>query len=116
MIAMIHEGSLSLLVWTPSHWRQLSNAPNANDERRCFQVTHPFHPLLGREYDLIDYRHGWGEDRVFYVDETDTVRSLPARWTSAVADDPFVVVSAGRSHFRVVDLVELAKLTRRGRR
>jgi hypothetical protein len=73
-------------------------------------VTHPFHPLFGREYDLIDYRHFWAEDRVVYVDETGVARSLPARWTSAVAEDPAVIVSAGRSHFRGADLVELAKL------
>ncbi|MDI6773571.1 MAG: DUF5372 family protein [bacterium] len=75
-------------------------------------MTHPFHPLFGREFDLIDYRHSWGEDRVVYVDEMGEARSLPARWTSAVAEDPAVVVSAGRSHFRVADLVELAKLVR----
>ena len=75
-------------------------------------MTHPFHPLLGCEYDLIQYRHFWGEDRVVYVDETGEARSLPARWTSAVADDPAVVVSAGRSHFRVADLVELVELVR----
>lgn len=75
-------------------------------------MTHPFHPLRGREYDLIDYRHVWSEDRVVYVDETGAARSLPARWTSAVAEDPAVVVSAGRAHFRVADLLELATLVR----
>jgi hypothetical protein len=75
-------------------------------------VTHPFHPLFGREYDLIQYRHFWGEDRVVYLDETGEARSLPAGWTSAVADDPTVVISAGRSHFRVADLVELVQLVR----
>jgi hypothetical protein len=75
-------------------------------------VTHPFHPLLGREYELIQYRHFWGEDRVVYVDEMGEARSLPARWTSAASEDPVVVVSDGRSHFRVGDLVELAKLVR----
>lgn len=79
-------------------------------ERRRFRVTHPFHPLFGHEYELIDYRHFRSEDRVVYVDETGEARSLPARWTSVVAEDPAVVVSAGRSHFRVADLVELAKL------
>jgi len=84
-------------------------------EGRRFRVTHPFHPLFGREYDLIDYRHFWTEDRVVYVDEAGEARSLPARWTSAVTEDPAVVVSAGRSHFRVVDLVELAKFVQRAR-
>ena len=36
--------------------------------------------------------------------------SLPARWTSVEAEDPFVVVAAGRSRFRVVDLIDLAAL------
>jgi len=40
------------------------------------------------------------------------VRSLPARWTSAVAEDPAVVMSAGRAHLRVADLLELAQLVR----
>jgi len=75
-------------------------------------VTHPFHPLLGREYDLIQYRHFWGEDRVVYVNEAGEAHSLPARWTNAVAEDPAVVVSAGRSHFRVTDLIELMELLR----
>jgi len=79
-------------------------------------VTHPFHPLFGREFDLIDYRHCWAEDRIFYVDEAEQVRSMPARWTSAAPEDPFVVVSAGRAHFRVADLVELAAMVRAGRR
>jgi len=75
-------------------------------------VTHPFHPLFGREFELVHCRRCWGEDRVFHLDQEEEVRSLPARWTSAVADDPFVVISAGRSLFLVTDLVELAKLVR----
>ncbi len=75
-------------------------------------MTHRFHPLFGRELDLVNKSHCWGEERVFYVDETEHVRSLPARWTNVVADDPFVVMSAGRSHFRVADLLELAEFVR----
>ena len=58
----------------------------------------------------MDYRQCWGEDRVFYLDEGDRLRALPARWTSASADDPFVIIAAGRSPFRVADLLELVKL------
>ena len=75
-------------------------------------MIHPFHPLSGRQFDLTSYSHCWGEDRVFYVDESEQIRSLPARWTSAAADDPFLVVSTGRSHFRIADLLELMKLVR----
>jgi hypothetical protein len=36
--------------------------------------------------------------------------SLPAEWTDVVAQDPFVVVSAGRSPFHIEGLVGLADL------
>jgi Family of unknown function (DUF5372) len=90
----------------------LSNAPDSDREQRRFRVTHPFHPLFGREFELVHYRQCWGEDRVFYLDKGEQLRSLPSRWTSAVADNPFVVISAGRSLFRVADLLELAKVMR----
>ncbi len=38
------------------------------------------------------------------------MESLPARWTSVVAEDALVVISAGRSMYRVPDLLELARL------
>ena len=94
----------------------MSTAPDAALDYRSFRVTHPFHPLLGCEFDLINISHCWGDDRVFYVDETDQVRCLPARWTNVVADDPFVVVSAGRSDFRITDLLELVALVGRANR
>ena len=90
----------------------MSNAPDAKAECRRFRGTHPFHPLFGCEYELIEYRHFWAEDRVVYAGESGDARSLPAGWTSVLAEDPAVVVSAGRSHFRVGDLVELVKLVR----
>jgi len=76
-------------------------------------VTHPFHPLRGRQYELVDRRRTWGEDRVYYQDRDGEVRRLPASWTSAATADPFVVVSAGRAHFRIVELLELATLIAR---
>ena len=90
----------------------MSNAPDADREQRLFRVTHPFHPLFGREIELVHCRQCWGEDRVFYLDGRVELWSIPVRWTSAAAADPLVVVSAGRSMYRVVDLLELAKLTR----
>ena len=76
-------------------------------------MTHPFHPLCGREYALVTYRHNWGEDRAYYHDDEGRLRSVPAEWTSLGADDPFVVVAAGRTAFRATDLLELASLIER---
>lgn len=53
---------------------------------------------------------------MFYLDEGEDLRSIPARWTSVIVDDPFVVISAGRSLYRLVDLLELTKLMRKGQR
>ncbi len=88
----------------------MSTTPDTERKPRRFLVTHPFHPLFKREFDLLEYRHCWGEERVFYLEEKGELRSFPARWTSAVADDPLLMISAGRSMFRVDDLLELVIL------
>ena len=80
-------------------------------ERR-FRVTHPFHPLCGREYRLVTYRHNWGEHRVYFHDDQGQLKALPAEWTDICPADAFVAVSAGRSAFRFQDLCELSRLLR----
>ena len=74
------------------------------------RITHPFHPLFGREIDYVSRQQRWGEDFVVYRDPDGYLLWLPARWTSVEAEDPFVVISAGQSHFRVTDLKDLAAL------
>lgn len=54
----------------------------------------------------------WGEERVHYKGDDGSVISLPASWTDILPPDPFVAISAGRSMFRVEDLVELVNLLR----
>ena len=75
-------------------------------------MTHPYHPLLGREYSLVTYRHNWGEDRVYFHDEQGNLSALPASWTSFAPKDPFREVAAGRCWFRFVDLIELVAIAR----
>ena len=90
----------------------LSTAPPAEGAGRCFRVTHPFHPWLGREFELIVHRRTWGEDRVFFYDEEERLVALPASWTDFMSPDPFVKIAAGRSLFRAADLCELAEQIR----
>lgn len=53
----------------------------------------------------------WREDRVWFHDVADRLCSLPANWTSTVAEDPFNVVAAGGAVFRVEgDIVILTNL------
>jgi hypothetical protein len=74
------------------------------------RVTHPFHPWAGREFVFVAVRQTWGEDRVFFLDEEGTQRSLPVGWTDAAEPDVFVAVAAGRSAFRVEDLLGVVGL------
>ena len=73
-------------------------------------MTHPFHPWAGREFEFVKRRHNWRADRVYVRDGEGELVSLPADWTDAVAEDPFVVVSGGRAPFHVDGLVALAEL------
>ena len=90
----------------------MTTAPQGDIATRMFQVTHPFHPWHGREFELIAYKSAWGEDRVYFYDEEAQLRALPASWTDAVASDPFVAIAAGRTPFRAGDLLELVRLVR----
>ena len=73
-------------------------------------MTHPFHPLFGREFELVVYRHNWGEDRVYFHDTEGVLCSMPASWTNAIDPDAFIVIAAGRSHFRCQDLLQVAEM------
>ena len=73
-------------------------------------MTHPFHPWVGREFVFVAVRSTWGEDRVFFADESGTQRSLPVGWTDAAPPDAFVALAGGRSAFRASDLLVLVGL------
>ena len=75
-----------------------------------FTITHPFHPLCGREFALVDRRCTWGENRVYFHDDAGHLRRVPAQWTSLAEVDPFVLTAAGRSSLRLQDLLQLAAL------
>ena len=74
------------------------------------RVTHPFHPLCGRDFEFVAHRHNWGEDRVHLHDEHGGLFSLPAGWTDVAPADPFVVIAGGRCPFTIGGLLALADL------
>ena len=51
-----------------------------------------------------------GEDRVMYFDARGSLRSLLASWTDVPVPDAFALASAGRSWFRLDDLLWLRAL------
>ena len=69
--------------------------------------------MHGREFALLDRRMTWGEERVYYRDDTGAVKRMPASWTSLGTVDAFVVVSKGKCDLRVQDLLELAAIVER---
>jgi hypothetical protein len=76
-------------------------------------VTHPFHPLGGRQLVCIGERYTrYGTRLLLRIDE-DHVCSVPRGWTDVVVPDPEVVLGEGRALVRVADLLELADLVSR---
>ena len=73
-------------------------------------MTHPFHPLDGKDFEFVEHKLNWGEDRVWLRGEDGELFSLPAGWTDAVAPDPFTVIAAGRCPFTTDDLLAVAGL------
>ena len=73
-------------------------------------MTHPFHPLHGRELELIESKRVLGVECVLYASDDGTLGTIRQAWTSVDDEDPFVKVAAGRSAFRGLDLLALADL------
>ena len=88
----------------------MRTALHANEPKRFFTVTHPFHPWRGRRFELIDLRSRWGQWRVYYIAAEGQLAYMPASWTDASPKDPFVELAQGRAMARVEDLLALAKM------
>ena len=87
-----------------------STTPDVNGEERTVRVTHPFHPWSEREFVFVGVRRTWRQDRVFFFGDDGTLMSLPTAWTDVAEPDVFVAVAAGRSPFRVEDLLVVAEV------
>lgn len=72
-----------------------------------FRISHPFHPLAGNEYEMVGRHLTWGEDRVLYYGPEGRLKSFLVNVTDLFPIDAFIRISAGRSAFRVDDLLEL---------
>ena len=65
-----------------------------------------------RSIGSLTFRQNWGEERVYFYDDSGRLSTVPLQWTTLAAPDPFVKISAARSAFRVSDLLELADVLR----
>jgi hypothetical protein len=73
-------------------------------------VTHCFHPLSGREFELVTWKQAWGEDRVYFKDARGRLCRMPVGWTSIAEPDAFLATAGGRCRFRTDDLLRLVDL------
>jgi hypothetical protein len=91
-------------------WSRVRTAPDTNHEKQFFTVTHLFHPLRDKRFELLDCKRTWGQWRVYYVTEDAQTASFPASWTDAGPKDPFVEQAQGRAIARVADLAAMVDL------
>jgi hypothetical protein len=78
--------------------------------KRLVRITHPFHPLSGKQLACVGERYNrYGKRLLLQVDDA-TVRSVPPQWTDVVDPDPEIVIGEHRALFRMADLLELARL------
>ncbi len=76
-------------------------------------MTHPFHPLSGRQLACVAERHNRYGKRLLLQVDAETVCSVPPQWTDAIVPDPEIAIGKRRALFRVADLMELAQLVAR---
>ena len=87
-----------------------STAPNSSDKHRRVRITHPFHPLCSKEFDLIEHKCLFGESYLFFCHPSGHLRQIPAVWTDFLKTDAFVEVAAGRSSLHADFLLQLTEL------
>jgi len=87
-----------------------STASHQNFDNKIFRITHPFHPYRNIEFEIDSVRRIAYESRVLFFNAKGRRSSVPLHWTDIGPEDLFVTVSAGRSLFRVEDLLGLVRL------
>ena len=75
-----------------------------------FRITHPFHPLFEREFELVCIQSIFGRRRVYFHQDGERLWTVPLAWTDLAPPDCFREMAQGRSLFRPDDLLRLASL------
>jgi len=93
-------------------WQQQSHSTASHQslDNKTFRIIHPFHPYRNIEFEIDHVKRIAYESRVFFFNTKGRKSSVPLNWTDIGPKDPFVFVSAGRSLYRVEDLLGLVRL------
>ena len=73
-------------------------------------MTHPFHPLAGKDVEWVAQRVHRGEFYLELAAAYGVIRRIPARWTSVMDEDPIVSSGGGRTYLRADDLLALTEI------
>jgi hypothetical protein len=65
---------------------------------------------VGQKFDVVERRSIRTKDRIFYQDASGCLRSISASFTDLVSPDAVMALGAGRSRFRVADLLAIRRL------
>jgi hypothetical protein len=87
-----------------------STTSHQNFDNKTFRIIHPFHPYRNTEFEIDSVRRIASGCRIFFFNTKGRRSSVPLNWTDVGPQDPFVALSAGRSLFRVEDLLGLVRL------
>ena len=77
------------------------------------RITHPFHPLSGKQLACVGERWNPYGRRLLLQAGDATICSVLPQWTDLAAPEPEIVLGKHRALFRVADLLELAQLVDR---
>ena len=91
-------------------FNDLTTALQGREKSRRLRITHPFHPLRGQQFDLLEHRCIFAESYVYFQDEQGYLREVPALWTDFLPPDVFVQRAAGRSPLHAGSLAALVRL------
>ena len=96
-----------------TYFNALSTAPGSGEKVRRLRITHPFHPLKDKQFDLVEHRCIFGESYLYFYDDRGFLREIPAVWTDFLKTDVFAELADGRSPLHAETLLELADLVER---
>jgi hypothetical protein len=74
------------------------------------KIIHPFHPLKNQEFEFINLKQTWGQDRVFFRDSKSKIVSIPTNWTDYYEEIPFIKQAKGRAILDFKNMKELSHM------
>jgi hypothetical protein len=108
---MLYFGS-SKLSRALNPWKSRRTTPGQSGSGAFFRIVHPFHPLSGQELERASGPPQANQRFVWFHTAEGRLSQVPLNFTDLVEPDPYVVVSAGRAHLGLQDLLGLVDLLR----